>query len=127
IRRDIKSFQFAWVFSAADESFICKAATTEYINALVKTDAEKGQLKAAIAEKRKEEKLIKGFLSGNKAPAPAAAMDNLARAAKALCGPMPKAPQRKHRITLTPMDTVIAAEKREAEAGGGMTQQSGKT
>lgn len=63
LRRDINAYQEAWVFDAKTEQYLGKANIYHETSFLAKTDVEKSQLKNAIANKRKEQKVLKSYVS----------------------------------------------------------------
>ena len=69
IRRDINAYQEAWVFDAKTEQYLGKANIYYETSFLAKTDVEKVQLKNAIANKRKEQKILKSYISSTQSVA----------------------------------------------------------
>lgn len=57
IRRDIKKYNEAWVYSAVNDEFLGTATLLKRINGFVQTDVEKAELKAQLATRRREIKL----------------------------------------------------------------------
>jgi len=63
LRRDINAYQEAWVFDAKTEQYLGKANIFHETSFLAKTNIEKSQLKEAIANKRKEQKILKSYIN----------------------------------------------------------------
>lgn len=63
LRRDINAYQEAWVFDAKTEQYLGKANIFHETSFLAKTNIEKLQLKEAIANKRKEQKILKSYIN----------------------------------------------------------------
>jgi len=69
LRRDINSYQEAYVFKAKDDEFLGIAYIAERVPALVRTDVERKQLKEAMARKKRAKKLEKAcFEAKNEIP-----------------------------------------------------------
>lgn len=62
LRRDVKSWQDAWVFNAENDEFMGRAEMTGRVPALARTEVEKAQLKQAMEAKNSAAKREKAFL-----------------------------------------------------------------
>ncbi|MEX1120905.1 MAG: transposase domain-containing protein [Balneolales bacterium] len=83
IRRDIKSYQEAWVFAAETDEFLGKAMLADTISGFVSSDIEKEKLRDIQRRKRKELKMNRARLAMNKQPSPEELLDALAYNIKA--------------------------------------------
>ncbi|MEE3349822.1 MAG: transposase domain-containing protein [Candidatus Gastranaerophilaceae bacterium] len=63
LRRDINAYQEAWVFDAETEKYLGKANIYHETSFLAKTNIEKNVLKEAISNKRKEQKILKSYIT----------------------------------------------------------------
>ena len=63
LRRDINAYQEAWVFDAETEKYLGKANIYHETSFLAKTNIEKNELKEAISNKRKEQKILKSYIA----------------------------------------------------------------
>jgi len=61
LRRDINSYQEAWVFRADDDEYLGRASIGETVAAIAKTDIEKKQLREAMARKKHDKKITKAY------------------------------------------------------------------
>jgi hypothetical protein len=86
LRRDIKSYQEAWVFRAGDDEYLGKAYMAERAAALARTDLEKAQLRKLLAQKKQSEKITKAFIRVKEAPSPAEAISHLKAGVETLNG-----------------------------------------
>lgn len=61
LRRDVNSYQEAWVFRAEDDEYLGRAAIAETVAAIAKTNVEKKQLRDAMARKKRDRKIAKAY------------------------------------------------------------------
>lgn len=83
LRRDIKSYQEAWVFAAETDEFLGKAQLADTISGFVSSDVEKEKLREIQKRKRKEVRLNKARIAMNEQPSPEELLDALAYNVKA--------------------------------------------
>ncbi len=78
LRRDPRAYQTAWVFDAATDEYLGKAELVGAIPALAKTDIEKAQLKAALAQKNRDRKIAKAYFDKRLSCVPSETVEHLA-------------------------------------------------
>ena len=61
-RRDINSYQEAWVFKAQTDEYLGKANISELVPALAQDNIQKSKLKEAVARKKKDKKITKSYI-----------------------------------------------------------------
>ena len=62
LRRDLKDYSTAWVFTA-DDKLLCEAQLVEAVHPLAKETKSKAQLAEGMARKRREEKAVKRLIA----------------------------------------------------------------
>lgn len=122
LRRDPAAYQEAWVFDAKDDSYLGKAFMAEQPAALARTPVEKAQLKRLMADKRREERIVKDYAEIKDAPTAAEAVANMAAGVEALNEARGYKPGKGSKVkvtklTRTKMDEVIRADKQAATVG----------
>ncbi len=119
LRRDIKSYQEAWVFKAKDDEYLGKAYIAERAAALARTPIEKAQLKDLLAMKRLNEKTTKAYIKIKDAPSPSEAIAHMRAGAELLNGryEAQRVSGRIVRLANTPMDKAIKEDRRMREEG----------
>lgn len=120
LRRDIKAYQDAWVFSGETDEYLGRATLVQSINAIVRTDIDKKQLKDAMAAQRQNLKLTRAMAATAERPSPADLVEYMAEGAVGLGGvpDKTKSPAAGAQIEITEMDRVIAKDKQMEKAGG---------
>ncbi len=78
LRRDVRAYQTAWVFDASNDEFLGKAELVGAIPALAKTDIEKAELRAALAQKNRDRKIVKAYLDKGTSYVPSETVEHLA-------------------------------------------------
>jgi hypothetical protein len=63
LRRDVKSYQEAWIFNSTDNEFIGKAFVSELAPALADGEISKQEFKEAISTKKRNKKIAKAYTS----------------------------------------------------------------
>lgn len=84
LRRDVKSYQEAWVFRAQDDEYLGKAYIAETVPALCRTDIEKAKLKDLMARKKQAEKITKTFIEIKDVPSPSEIVTHMAAGVQAV-------------------------------------------
>jgi putative transposase len=121
LRRDIRSYQEAWVFRAESDEFLCKASIGETAAALCRTDIEKSQLKNLMSQKKQAEKITKAFIKLKDTPLPSDVVAHMAAGVEAvnkLRGYVPQ--EREVKIITaydTPMDKAVKKERQLLKTG----------
>ena len=112
IRRDINDYQEAWIFDAKNDKFLGKGFAVQSVPFMATTPVEKAQFKNAIAEKRKEQKVIREFLESKFNPTNTEIVENIGSI-------MPETKSENNpqivRFSNTQMDKVVQ-EQKHAEA-----------
>jgi putative transposase len=121
LRRDINSFQEAWVFLSSNNDFIDKAYLLRESPGLARTDVQRSELAEDIALKRRAQKIVKSFMAAEvnevsleekvKHMAAATKLLNDARGYK------PGEPTIPTNIIVTQMDRVLSEDKRMQKIG----------
>lgn len=78
LRRDVRAYQTAWVFDASNDEFLGKAELVGAVPALARTDIERAQLKAALAQKNRHKKIAKSYFDMKDRPSAYDTVDHLA-------------------------------------------------
>jgi putative transposase len=117
MRRDPEAYQIAWVFDAATDEYLGQAELAASISALAKTDLERQQLRDAIASKKRDEKLVKSYLTRDEST-PEELMENLFAATRLISGEPPKAKPKEFNITAAlEMEKVVQKERDMRKTG----------
>jgi len=109
IRRDINAYQEAWVFDAKTEKFLGKAFAAQTVPFMATTNIEKAQFKNAIEIKRKEKKVLQGYLKTKYNPTNTEIIANLSNSIEKK--DFTSKPQIS-RISNTKMDIIVQEEKK---------------
>ncbi len=121
LRRDLKSYQEAWVFRAENDEYLGKALIAESAAALAKTDIEKAQLKDLLAQKNRAKNITISFLDLKDIPTPSDSLAPMAAGVEALNeerGYTAKDAEVKTlKVLNTAMDKVVQEEKRQQREG----------
>lgn len=122
LRRDPKDYGEAWVFGL-DDAFLCMAHIADRPAALARTPEEKAGLKAHMAAKRQEEKIIKAYCEIKDRPSPAEALEYLKAGVAALNESRGYRPGKEDvsiiRLGDTKMDRALRKRKEMEEEGTG--------
>lgn len=107
IRRDINSYQEAWIFDAKSEEYLGKANIFHESSFLAKTNLEKAKLKKSIAIKKQEKKSIRNYIEALQAVSEREKLERVKLTLKQNYSSNPTILE----ITNTKMDQVIKSEK----------------
>jgi len=118
LRRDIKEYQEAWVFSASDDEYLGKAYIAERAAALARTPVEKAQLKALLTDKRLMESATKAYIRVKDAPSPSEALSHMKAGVRLLNGDYePDSDAQIIKLSNTDMDKAIRMDRRMKREG----------
>ncbi len=110
LRRDVNAYQEAWVFDAETQEFLGKANMFHEISFLAKTNVEKAVYKKALAIKKKEQKILKGFINSKCQTSNADIVENLVRS---LDKKEFDSKVKVSKIANTSMDKIVQNERKE--------------
>ncbi len=117
VRRDIKDFNEAWVFSAETDEYLGNAFLVGLVPFLAKTPTEKKILKELMAEKRREVKLLRELGKSDYVPSVQERLTHLKKATMLLSPePVPEGQQNVVLLANTKMDKVALAKKQHAKS-----------
>lgn len=126
LRRDIKSYQEAWVFRAEDDEYLGRASIGETVAAIVKTDVEKKQLREAMARKKHDKKITKAYAEVKDRPGITEILTSMKTGVQAIkegrnriagVADAGKKPMKVYRLNNTGMDEVIRKDARMLKEG----------
>ena len=117
LRRDNKSMLRAFVFRADNEEFICKASALQAVDALASTDVSMADLRAAGSRVRRVQKITKELGITVAKPKPSEIIEAMASYAASKNPSDETATQGPDTLVITPMDRVLAAERRAESLG----------
>ncbi len=122
LRRDPRAYQVAWVFNAATDEYLGKAELVGAIPALARTDIEKAELKAALAQKSRDRKIVKAYLEKGHSYVPSETVEHLVAGVAAVNEARGYESTEKKKVKIvrlanTVMDKVVRQEREMQKTG----------